>query len=124
MESNPTLRMESNPTLKMKSNPTLEDLNQFIINTKLGEKMDCSVIIKYLKCANLEMFRGSYFMGEKIKTPLSKPITQELINEAKKKIEGDQPCRQDDVFALEECKRDLENLDLILKSYYEYSRNT
>jgi hypothetical protein len=60
-------------------------------------------------------------MGGKIKTPLSEPITQELMDKAKIKILGDTPGHQMDVLALEECKRDIENLNLILKSYYEHS---
>ena len=63
-------------------------------------------------------------MGDKIKIPLSESITQELIDKAKEKILGDRPGHQNDVIALEEFKRDIENLDLILKSYYENSRNT
>lgn len=108
----------------MESNPTLENLNQFIKNTELQKEIHYSVISKYFECANSEMFRGFYYMGGKLKTSLSEPITQELMDKAKKKIEGEEPGHQSDVFALEECKRDLENLDLILKSYYEYSRNT
>ena len=127
MESpNPTLKMESSiPTLKMESSiPTLGDLNEFIKTTKLEGKIDCSVIRKYLKCANSDLFLGFYYMGGKIKTLLSEPITQELIDKAKEKILSDRPGHQKDVVDLEELKRDIENLDLILKSYYEHSRNT
>jgi hypothetical protein len=105
----------------MESNPTLEDLNRFIIKTKLQKKIDCSVIKKYLECAKTDMFRGLYHMGGKIETPLSEPITQELMDKAKIKILSDIPGHQSDVAAFEECKSDLENLDLILKSYYEHS---
>jgi putative NADH-flavin reductase len=54
---------------------------------------------------------------------LSEPITQELMDKSKIKILDDTPGHQNDVVALQECKSDLENLDLILKSYYEYFRN-
>jgi len=102
-------------------NPTLKDLDQFIIKTKLQKKIDCSVIKKYLECAKTDMFHGFYYMGGKIETPLSEPITQELMDKAKIKILGDTPGHQNDILAFEECKRDIENLDLILKSYYEHS---
>jgi hypothetical protein len=99
------------------SDPTLKVLGKFINNTKLEKKIDCSVIRKYLNYARWNS--GCYYLGGKIKTPLSEPITQELIDKAKIKILSDRPGHQNDVFALEEFKRDLENLDLILKSYYE-----
>ena len=87
----------------------------------MDEKIDCSVIRKYLECANSDLFRGFYYIGGKIKTPLSEPITQELMAKAKVEILSDRPGHQSDVFALEKSKRDIENLYLILKSYYENS---